>query len=199
MQLKPSQYRYNTDKYKTMNLETGLQHGFIAQELEKVFPEMVTEVNAPTPVDPTTRNAINPFTFKAVNYQQLHAIEVAAIQELQAEITELKQLLAEKSSTVSVMNENIADEKTKAASYVLAQNVPNPFTQSTTIKYSVPAGQTATIAVLDLNGRMLLQYPNLKGASQLTINGSTLKAGMYLYTLLVAGQEIVTKRMVLTK
>ena len=55
------------------------------------------------------------------------------------------------------------------------------------------------IAVLDLNGKMLLQFPNLRGASQVTINGSSLQAGMYLYTLVVNGEEIITKKMILTK
>ena len=52
---------------------------------------------------------------------------------------------------------------------------------------------------LDLNGKLLLQYHNLKGDAQATINGSTLQAGMYLYSLLVNGEEIVTKKMILTK
>jgi hypothetical protein len=55
------------------------------------------------------------------------------------------------------------------------------------------------IAVLDLNGKMLLQFNNLKGASQVTINGNTLQAGMYLYSLVVNGQETITKKMILTK
>ena len=82
---------------------------------------------------------------------------------------------------------------------MLAQNVPNPFTSSTTIKYSIPENKTAMIAVFDLNGKMLLQFPNLRGASQVTINGSSLQAGMYLYTLVVNGEEIITKKMILTK
>ena len=66
----------------------------------------------------------------------------------------------------------------------MAQNVPNPFNSNTTIKYSIPANNTAMIAVFDLNGKMLLQFLNLKGAAQVTINGNTLQAGMYLYSLL---------------
>ena len=38
-----------------------------------------------------------------------------------------------------------------------------------------------------------------KGYGTITINGSDLQAGMYLYTLIVDGKEVDTKRMILTK
>ena len=41
------------------------------------------------------------------------------------------------------------------------------------------------IAVFDLNGKMLLQFPNLKDTAQITINGNTLQAGMYLIVVLL--------------
>ena len=137
--------------------------------------------------------------FKAVNYVALIPILTKAIQEQQQETDELKTQLAEKLNTVTVIADDAADAKTKANSFMLAQNVPNPFTASTTIKYSIPEKNNAMIAVMDLNGKMLLQFNNLKGASQITISGNTLQAGMYLYTLVVNGQEILTKKMILTK
>ena len=38
-----------------------------------------------------------------------------------------------------------------------------------------------------------------KGKASILINGSELQAGMYLYTLIVDGKEVDTKKMILTE
>jgi hypothetical protein len=198
MKLNPVNYTMNSDKIIGISFSKTLQHGFLAQEVEKIFPEIVTPVVFPN--SDTNSNKKETESYKGVNYTMFVSILTKAIQEQQTQIEELKKQLAARSNEVVVINENSeAAAKLKASSFMLAQNVPNPFTSSTTIKYSIPANQNAMIAVLDLNGKMLLQFNNLKGASQVTINGNTLQAGMYLYSLVVNGQEIITKKMILTK
>ena len=53
---------------------------------------------------------------------------------------------------------------------------------------------------INLQGNLLLTY-NLSdnGFGSVVINGSSLNAGMYIYSLVVNGQEAETKRMILTK
>ena len=95
-----------------------------------------------------------------------------------------------------------ANKTTAATSngYTLSQNVPNPFTSNTIINYQLPANSVnAILAVFDLTGKMLLQYNLAKAANQISINGSSLAAGIYIYSLIVNGNEVVSKRMVLTK
>jgi hypothetical protein len=194
MQLKPSSYEYNKEASKTLMLPKGKQVGFIAQELAEVLPELVKDFQEPLS---NKEKFEEPKTFKSVNYIALIPILTKAIQELKSELNELKS----KTNEITVINEatDVITAKLKESSFMLSQNNPNPFTSSTTIKYSIPANNVAMIAVFNLNGKMLLQFPNLKGANQITINGSTLQAGMYLYSLLVNGQEIITKKMILTK
>lgn len=84
--------------------------------------------------------------------------------------------------------------------YRLEQNTPNPFSNTTQIRYALPAGTTgASINVYDLNGRLLRSYPltDLEGA--ITINGADYPGGAYLYDLLVGGRQVDVKRMVLSK
>jgi len=51
-----------------------------------------------------------------------------------------------------------------------------------------------------MQGAELKSYPiTTKGADSITIQGSELPAGMYLYTLVVNNEIIDTKRMILTK
>ena len=88
----------------------------------------------------------------------------------------------------------------KDRKWVCIQNIPNPFEQSTEIRYEVP--QTAkqiSLYIYDLKGNELLQFNNLKaGMGAVLIEAHQLKAGMYLYSLIVDGQVQATKRMILT-
>ena len=86
-------------------------------------------------------------------------------------------------------------------SAVLYQNSPNPFTSTTTIEYFIPTDATcANIFVFNLTGELMQSYPiHAFGNGQVVISGSTLNAGMYIYSLVVDEQIVGTKRMVLTK
>jgi flagellar hook assembly protein FlgD len=87
----------------------------------------------------------------------------------------------------------------KSGSCLLKQNYPNPFSESMRINYYLPDDiQKATIYIYDMNGKQLKSIPlNQKGNGSITIKGSELKAGMYMYALITDGQIIDTKRMIL--
>jgi Chaperone of endosialidase len=91
MQLRPSLYDYKKE-YSKMNLPQGLQMGFIAQDMEKVFPQLVTD-NYDKNVD-----SGKIFRYKGINYTGLIPVLTKALQELavqnnnkQQEIDSLKQ------------------------------------------------------------------------------------------------------------
>ena len=82
----------------------------------------------------------------------------------------------------------------------LYQNTPNPFTAQTTIRFHLPEdAQNAYIYVFDMTGKTLKQLPVSSGMDSVTIQGYELQSGMYLYSLVINGQEIDTKRMILSK
>jgi hypothetical protein len=58
---------------------------------------------------------------------------------------------------------------------------------------------SAFLCVYDLNGNQKLRN-NIteRGNVDITIEGNTLTAGMYIYTLIADGVEIDSKRMILT-
>ena len=88
---------------------------------------------------------------------------------------------------------------TNAAS--LEQNIPNPFTNTTTIGYYLPNKiSSAQIIITDKNGKQLKQL-NLSGAGKGTIHvdASTLASGAYNYSLYVDGRFIASKQMILAK
>lgn len=73
MKLRPVNYYWNKGK----SSDTKLEYGLIAQEVEKIFPEMVF-------------TASDSMQTKSVNYQALHALSLKVIQSQHAEIENLK-------------------------------------------------------------------------------------------------------------
>ena len=118
------------------------------------------------------------------------------INDLETRLAEIEGYLAQNSAK-SGASASISD----AAASVLFQNTPNPFSAETKIRVTVAAGsQSAQILIFDMNGRQLRAFSDLQsGENALTIQGSELEAGMYFYSLVVDGQEVDTKRMILTK
>jgi Chaperone of endosialidase len=88
MQLKPSSYTLKTEEYKFMNLPAGSQFGFVAQDLEQVFPTLVE--NSSHPGEEGVNGKSVAISYKSVNYIGLIPILTKAIQEQQTTIDDLK-------------------------------------------------------------------------------------------------------------
>lgn len=156
--------------------------GVLAQELMKVYPELVDK---------------DADGFYAVDYIGLIPVLIESIKEQQAQIEQLSEKLenVENGNTNSVINDILSTKAT------LKQNTPNPFKEQTVIEYSVPENAVnASVIVYDMTGAQLKEYKLMaKGNSSVTIKGSEFKAGMYIYSLIVDGKLVDTKRMILTK
>ena len=74
--LKPVQYTYKSDKEE----DKKVHYGFIAQELETVFPELVV----------TKPDISNSDQIKAINYLEIIPLLVGKLQQMQTEIDNLK-------------------------------------------------------------------------------------------------------------
>ncbi len=93
-------------------------------------------------------------------------------------------------------------------SFTLAQNYPNPFNPSTTIGYSIPAGDAVHVElkIYDLRGqlvRSLMEREEEPGQYSVHWDGKndhrqTVGSGVYLYRL-KAGPLASTKKMILTR
>ena len=88
MQLKPSTYTLKTEEYKFMNLPEGSQFGFVAQDLEQIFPTLVQ--NSSHPGEEGVNGKSASISYKSVNYIGLIPILTKAIQEQQTNINDLK-------------------------------------------------------------------------------------------------------------
>ena len=159
-------------------------------ELEKVFPDLVY----------TDKDG-----GKAINYVEMVPLLVQCINELNARLTALDgNKAASRRSGLSDSDDNTsslgAGSRVSPTNAVLYQNTPNPFTAQTEIRFSLPDDARASyIYIFDMTGKMQKQIPVNPSQQSVTINGYELSAGIYLYSLVVGGQEIDTKRMILSR
>lgn len=89
MQLKPSSYQYKTTDYK-IGLPEGTQMGFVAQELQTVFPELVQQQIKPEEKNKKGEVVAAEVKYLGVNYTGLIPVTISAIQEQQQTIQTLK-------------------------------------------------------------------------------------------------------------
>ncbi len=219
--LHPTQYEFRQDgNYGLMNLPAGSHYGLIAQDVEKVLPNLIKE----TQFDPAMGAPRKPgeksitsdsaksdvINFKALNYTELIPIIIKGMQELskqndslknenalqqkinadlQNQINELKAMIVSSQQTINI------------SSASLAQNIPNPFTHSTNISYSLPQKfTTAQIVITDKNGKTIKAVSiSNSGKGSLNVDASTLASGAYQYSLMIDGRLIATKQMILSK
>jgi hypothetical protein len=89
----------------------------------------------------------------------------------------------------------------KTLQFDLAQNAPNPFNPTTTIRYEVPEDGFVTLSVFDVSGKeiaTLVREYQTGNRYTVTFNGEDLASGIYFYRLQV-GESIALKKMVLIK
>ena len=77
-----------------MNLSRGIQYGLLAQEVETVFPEFVSDHIHPGTADQDGNFVGEPISYKSISYMKLIPLLLTAIQEQQAEINALKSALS---------------------------------------------------------------------------------------------------------
>ncbi len=91
-------------------------------------------------------------------------------------------------------------DKTSEMPYV-EQNMPNPFTAQTEIKYYIPRNaQGGVMQITDRNGKVLKTVTIKEtGAGKVVLDANELAAGSYFYTFMVDGKIVDTMQMLLTK
>jgi hypothetical protein len=105
-------------------------------------------------------------------------------------------------NSVSVILSETNQNYTSSASEspLLMQNEPNPFSQSTLIKYYLPQETSeAQLRVVNSLGEEVRLF-NLSGIGygRITIQANSLAPGNYLYSLTINGRPILSRSMILT-
>jgi hypothetical protein len=216
--LRPVVYNFDTKKFQqflTKNMpdslskkyfehtdftkSTGIrQSGFIAQEVEIAEKETGYDFNGLHKPENENDNY-------SIAYGQFVVPLVKSVQELsrqndslKKEIAEIKAMIIANAPARNINGSIKIIESNESAK--LFQNAPNPFTKTTTIKYSLPAyAKKAVIVIINSTGAKLKEYDLKAGGQSLDINGGQLSPGIYFYSLYVDDELIDSKQMILTK
>lgn len=153
-----------------------------AEELEDVFPELVYT---------------NADKSKSINYVEMIPLLLQSINELRSEVAKLK----EENNKYS--NKKMAtDIKDCIESPIeLSQNKPNPWNESTEITLSVPESfKNAIVLFFDLTGKQVFEQKlYTSGEQSLKIYAKDFIPGIYIYSLVVDGNVVASKKMLVLK
>jgi len=187
------------DTLAIQNIEKPRRIGYLGEDFEKVLPECVKKDSN---------------NFIAINYVELIPIITEALKELDsinkqqdnliADLEKRIEKLENKNNSIDVKSAEVPtgmEDINQTDKPLLEQNVPNPFNVATTINFYIPqSSQKAVIYIYDMQGLQKKAYTiTTKGKLNITINGTELQAGIYLYALIVDGKEVDIKRMILTE
>ena len=172
-------------------IRDSLHYGLSLASVQDVLPQLVIEDTG---------------GIRYVDYTSIVSLLVVAVTELKGQVDALTAQLdgsapvahAPARAPQTSGTDDITDDLTAPA---LHQNIPNPFTADTHIRYCLPESvQQADLYIYDMQGHQIKKIALTgRGESAVTIHGSELQAGMYIYALIADGQEVDSKRMILTK
>jgi len=88
VQLSPKTFEYDIQKFKHLNLDHGVKFGFIAEELQQVFPSLVKQKSVSYMFG---KNSYRDTKIKTIDETSLIPVLVASIQQQQQQIDKLKE------------------------------------------------------------------------------------------------------------
>jgi hypothetical protein len=173
---------YNWKKNDALELGNMPQVGFLAQELKEVIPEAVIEDEG---------------GYYTVNYNTIIPVLTEALKEQDAKILEMEEKLSQLEKMIVQNNEASMKEK---GEFKLFQNAPNPSTTFTKFEYFLGVEtNNAYLKIYDMEGREIraTRLNNQKGFGSFEYDTSQLSKGTYVYALIIDGEVISTKQMVI--
>lgn len=195
-------FKANNDIFDTADLKGKV--GFIAQEVQTILPNQVKYLSE---TDMYTLDYVSMIPYLVKAFQETYA-ENESLRDEVEELREAMELLREQLSTSQNMPKNKAPKPGKsekeagAKQAMLYQNMPNPFSERTTISYELPEGvSSAKILIHSLDGQLIKTYSLSvnAGLGYISVDAGMLSPGMYTYSLSVNNRMVDTKRMVVTE
>lgn len=188
------------DTDKTIEAKQQIVYtGFIAQDVEKAAQKMDFDFSG---VDaPKNDNDIYSLRYAEFVVPLVKAVQELSQQneELYKQNEELKKEMNELKTLIKGKNTNTQEVTLTDAS--LGQNMPNPFSDITSIPYMLPGKySTAAIVITGNNGGIVKSISvNGHGLSALSVNTRQLAAGSYQYSLIVDGKIADSKQMMINR
>lgn len=175
IKLEPVSYHW------TLN-DNGMRIGLIAQDVEKVIPEIV--------VKETDTIGIEHF---GLRYVEIIPILINAIKQQQYQISEL----TNKIEKLEINSKDIS--KNNSLNGYLINNIPNPFKNQTTIYFYLPSNsKNNKLIITDVQKfNVKLEFDILEpDKGFINIDCSSLSNGIYIYSLYSSGELLDSKKFI---
>lgn len=101
IQLEPKTFEYDKAKYRDLKLPSGKQYGFIAENVQQTFPDLVGYKNYSYSIG---KNSFRTARIKTMDAESIIPILVASIKEQQEMIEKLQEEVTELKSKTSTVN-----------------------------------------------------------------------------------------------
>ncbi len=209
LQIQPVSFTYNGKG----GTKDGSDHiGLIAQELQKIAPSLVKEYEHKNIAEATTEEnykLISSENYLSIKDSEIKYLLINAIKE-QQEIIQIKSeeisiledklvLLENKINSLIKSSGSTIDVDVNNKEYML-QNKPNPFSEDTTIAYSIPSdSRNAKLEIHDMTGKKLKSISLDEKNGEVKINSFNLPSGTYTYSLVINNRLIESKKMIYVK
>ncbi|MCW5900500.1 MAG: tail fiber domain-containing protein [Flavobacteriales bacterium] len=201
-QLQPKTYTYLSDAHPNVGLPAGTHCGLMAQELLEVLPQLVQDISIPALLDTLGVELSPAETIMAINYTGLVPYLIAAFNEQQKRLDQLEGSLAaccaqdtDKSYQPGPMDGH-GQVKQDPAMERLLRIDPNPFTDATTVRYTLERAGRVQLLVNSGDGKQLqVLHEGLASAGDHSYDWHTahLAPGVYYVTLLLDGEPLVKR------
>ncbi len=217
MAIRPVTFEYNGALGTIPNQQ---RVGIIAQEMQEIAPYMITETKFEKSSDGNERSSAGTYLTYSANalpYMLINAIQdqqeiieekEEKLMELTQQVEDIERKLEKVLEIVEASGSGGGIDVGKIKTQVelkgselasLSQNRPNPFQGSTVIDYEIPSSaKNAELNFYSPNGQLVKTVAiDHTGVGELTFRASDVPSGVYSYTLVIDGNEVSSKLMVL--
>ena len=174
----------DTSDSQPMQPDSRVRFGFMAQEVQELFPELVTADEDGT---------------LGIDYIGFIPLLIDAYKDVKKQLDEQTAEMLELLKSNGLQRRMAGVDSSIAEVCRLYQNKPNPFSSTTLIETEIPASATiAYICIYDMQGKQIARHDVSCDNPSVSIEGAALNPGMYMYALIVDGVEVDCKKMILT-
>lgn len=190
-QLSPKTFFFDTVSTPQIKFGSERQYGFIAQEVELILPELVSEHTFPAQYDSLGNQTSAAINYKGLNYNAFIAILMKGMQDQQESLNNKDSIINNLNDRLTSLENCLSgilpllcqlsnasvqenDETTQKQlinelkvilednqNIVLEQNAPNPFAEQTVINYFIPEAVQQAEIVFYNLGGEMIQTVNL--------------------------------------
>ncbi len=209
-------YQFRTEDFIDRGFPENNQLGLIAQNVEKVYPELVKTYE--DGYKGVNYNGLIPVLIEGLREQQhgigqlegYNDVLKSRIEKLSAENAELHTRLDDLENKLQKVLKSYESQQERISYHevhlsneqriILNQNDPNPFRERTVITYFLPKDtEGAELYIYDNNGSILRQVRLSTGDGIVEVFASNLSSGLYAYSIVVNGKVVETKKMVVSR